>query len=318
MTGVEHGYRYWWGVVMVFVMVIGVLYYHTVWVQGQIPRRVFQTWHTHDLPPRMRACVDRLREQHPGWEFALYDDQECRDFLVAHFDVDVVAAYDRLIPGAFRADLWRYCVLWVYGGVYLDIKYECVGGFRLDDLVVGGCWCGCRKDVWVHEDDDRLVYTGLLVRPARCPKMWNCIRRVVANVSRGSYGRSYTSPTGPDLVGNFFTGVERRRLRSVVGGGRDGDRGGDGGRRGRKGPWVLYYYDDRSGTDGTKRGHIRCLRTGDVVLSHYPEYRVEQAQYGKTEYWIDLWFRRAIYREAEGAAEEAERVGGLGVGLGRA
>ena len=141
----------------VFVMVMGVLYYHTVWVQGQIPRRVFQTWHTHDLPPRMRGCVDRLRQQHTGWEFTLYDDQECRDFLVAHFEPDVVAAYDRLIPGAFRADLWRYCVLWVYGGVYLDIKYECVGDFRLDDLVAGGCWCGCRKDVWVHEDDDRWV-----------------------------------------------------------------------------------------------------------------------------------------------------------------
>lgn len=30
-------------------------------------------------------------------------------------------AYDALIPGAFKADLFRYCVLFIYGGVYADI-----------------------------------------------------------------------------------------------------------------------------------------------------------------------------------------------------
>ena len=30
-------------------------------------------------------------------------------------------AYDSLIPGAFKADLFRYCVLLIYGGVYADV-----------------------------------------------------------------------------------------------------------------------------------------------------------------------------------------------------
>jgi len=33
----------------------------------------------------------------------------------------VKEAYDALIPGAFKADLFRYCVLFIYGGVYADI-----------------------------------------------------------------------------------------------------------------------------------------------------------------------------------------------------
>mmetsp|Transcript_35663 Transcript_35663/g.107314 ORF Transcript_35663/g.107314 Transcript_35663/m.107314 type:complete len:215 (-) Transcript_35663:614-1258(-) len=32
------------------------------------------------------------------------------------------AAFRRLRPGAFRADLWRYAILWACGGTYVDAK----------------------------------------------------------------------------------------------------------------------------------------------------------------------------------------------------
>jgi hypothetical protein len=256
-----------------------------------IPKKIFQTWHTHDLPPLMQSCVNRLKIQNSEFEFLLYDDQECREFIQEHFSKggetlqpefgkDVLDAYDRLVPGAFKADLWRYCVLYIHGGIYLDIKYECVGDFRLRDLLKPSCKCGCRKDIWVHEDNPDLVYTGLLVRPPKCPKMYKCIMQIVENVQNGEYGRTYTSPTGPDLLGSLLTSNERDYARDVT--------------RKDKG-YILYYYDDKLEGDLKKRGHIRCARTGEIILSHYLEYRREQALYGNTEYWIDLWFRREIY-----------------------
>jgi Glycosyltransferase sugar-binding region containing DXD motif len=257
---------------------------HHFFYKPSVPKKVFQTWHTHDLPPLMQSCVNRLRLQNPEFEFILSDDQECREFIRDNFtkerDCDVLDAYDRLIPGAFKADLWRYCVLYIHGGIYLDIKYECVGDFRMRDLLRPSCKCGCRKDIWVHEDNPDLVYTGLLVRPPKCPKMYECIRRIVENVQKGEYGRTYTSPTGPDLLGSLLTPRERDFARDVT----RKDRG-----------WILYYYDEVLEGDLKKRGHIRCARTGEILLSHYVEYRREQAQYGNTEYWIDLWFQRRIY-----------------------
>lgn len=38
-----------------------------------------------------------------------------------HFPSEVLEAFDILIPGAFKADLFRYCVLFIYGGVYADV-----------------------------------------------------------------------------------------------------------------------------------------------------------------------------------------------------
>ena len=53
------------------------------------------------------------------------------DFIKNNYPVDVLEAFNKLIPGAYKADLWRYCVLYKLGGIYLDIKYSCVNNFKL-------------------------------------------------------------------------------------------------------------------------------------------------------------------------------------------
>jgi hypothetical protein len=74
----------------------------------------------------MRESVELLKSQNPEFTHYLFDDADCREFIAANFDYSVLDAFDRLIPGAYKADLWRYCVLYVRGGIYLDIKYHCV------------------------------------------------------------------------------------------------------------------------------------------------------------------------------------------------
>ena len=48
-------------------------------------------------------------------------DDEAANFLSTHFPAEVREAYDALRPGAFKADLFRYCVLLIHGGVYADV-----------------------------------------------------------------------------------------------------------------------------------------------------------------------------------------------------
>ena len=120
------------------------------WVPGSYPIPFFQTWccshssvtpsadatdiwselSSAGLPPKMYACVrDNLVLNNVGVDCIhyLFHDAECRDFIAREYPPDVLMAYDCLIPTAFKADLWRYCVLYKYGGVYLDAK---LGGVR--------------------------------------------------------------------------------------------------------------------------------------------------------------------------------------------
>ena len=99
-----------------------------------IPLDIYQTWFTKDLPPKMRERVELLKIQNPRFNHHLFDDNDCREFIKTHFQPDVLEAYDTLIPGAYKADLWRLCVLFINGGIYVDIKFCCVNGFKLIEL----------------------------------------------------------------------------------------------------------------------------------------------------------------------------------------
>jgi len=56
-----------------------------------------------------------------GWEYYFWDDEGAGEFLGTHFPPEVREAYESITPGAFKADLFRYCVLLIRGGVYADM-----------------------------------------------------------------------------------------------------------------------------------------------------------------------------------------------------
>jgi len=61
-------------------------------------------------------------ELNPEYHYIYYDNAGARKFLRQNFSDEINYAYDILIPGAFKADLLRYCLLYHYGGCYFDCK----------------------------------------------------------------------------------------------------------------------------------------------------------------------------------------------------
>lgn len=91
-------------------------------VQGLIPPIVHQTWFepvSKEKYPNMSRLIRSF--QLSGLQYKFYDDQAAQEFLAAHFPPEVKEAYDALLPGAFKADLFRYCVLLIEGGIYADM-----------------------------------------------------------------------------------------------------------------------------------------------------------------------------------------------------
>jgi mannosyltransferase OCH1-like enzyme len=145
-----------------------------------IPLHLYQTWHTKDLPQKMKENLEFNKYANPKITFHLYDDSECREFIKNNFEQDVLDAFDNLIPGAYKADLWRYCILYIKGGIYLDIKYKCVNNFKFIALT--------EKEHFVRDRPDNYVYTGLIVTLPQNEIMRNCIYQIVENVKNKFYG----------------------------------------------------------------------------------------------------------------------------------
>lgn len=87
-----------------------------------VPRIVHQTWFEpveKEKYPNMSRLIESFRQS--GWDYRFYTDDLAAKFLSTHFPPEVRQAYDALRPGAFKADLFRYCVLLIHGGVYADM-----------------------------------------------------------------------------------------------------------------------------------------------------------------------------------------------------
>jgi len=91
-----------------------------------IPKKIYQSWKTKDmsnLSKKMLNAIDSIKELNPDYTYELFDDVDCRKFILDNFGAIYADAFDDLIPGAFKSDFWRYAKLYIDGGVYMDIDF---------------------------------------------------------------------------------------------------------------------------------------------------------------------------------------------------
>ena len=223
-----------------------------------IPLIIYQTWHTKNLPPLMENAVNKIKLLNPRFNYQLFDDYDCREFIKNNFHISVLHAYDSLIPGAYKADLWRYCILYKKGGIYLDIKYIPHNGFRFISLT--------EKEHFVYDIDGINIYNALMVTKPNNKILLKAIYKIVDNVKNKVYGTSCLQPTGPVLLKEACNDEDNNIVDMK----------------------HKYYlsFDNRF-----------ILFHGYHVLKSYNGYIDESSKFQKTEHYSGLWNKRQIYRD---------------------
>lgn len=62
-----------------------------------------------------------VRDGFPTGRYRCWGTAEATAMIDEHFHPDVLRAFERLQPYAYKADLFKYCVLYVHGGWYVDV-----------------------------------------------------------------------------------------------------------------------------------------------------------------------------------------------------
>jgi hypothetical protein len=155
-----------------------------------IPRTIVQTWHTYNLSKQMKYTVDALLELNPEYTYNLFDDNDAREFIKKNYNEFVLKAYDSLIPGSYKSDIFRYCYLYKHGGVYIDMKtvlqvplYTLIS--PLSPLVLV-------DDIYPEN-----ICTVLLGTPPENPMYEYLIRQCVKQVLKQDKGINCWDVTGP-------------------------------------------------------------------------------------------------------------------------
>jgi len=90
----------------------------------KIPNIIHQTFCSKILPEEIVSVIKKNKNICKNCKFLFYDDDDCETIIKDYFNDEIYNTYKKINPsyGAMRADFFRYCILYLYGGIYLDIK----------------------------------------------------------------------------------------------------------------------------------------------------------------------------------------------------
>lgn len=92
-----------------------------------IPKIIHQTYPTKNLHIDVQNNINKLKRLNPDYDYRLYDDNDIVNFIKKNYDEDILKTYYSINPeyGPARADYFRYLLMYIEGGIYLDIKSSC-------------------------------------------------------------------------------------------------------------------------------------------------------------------------------------------------
>lgn len=151
----------------------------------RIPHTIHFIWLGTPMPEFSRKMVESWKRFHPDWEVKIWTDKDLDTFGLKNR-----AAYDKSINWGEKSDIFRYEILYRYGGVYADAAdFECLRSF--DELHTT-----CDFYAGIAYGRRPIVYNGLIGCTPRHPIMKQCIKSIRVGKSDHSRWRIVCA-TGP-------------------------------------------------------------------------------------------------------------------------
>jgi mannosyltransferase OCH1-like enzyme len=95
----------------------------TLKMETPIPNQVFQTWEFNSFGRVHCKSINEFRKINSSSAFFLFDREQRDSYMRNNWGQSPIAeAYFRAQYGVLKADIFRYCVVYQYGGYYMDIS----------------------------------------------------------------------------------------------------------------------------------------------------------------------------------------------------
>jgi predicted O-methyltransferase YrrM len=167
---------------------------------NNIPSKIFQTWEHANIEPEFQHIINKWKENNPNYEYIFHDAEQRLQFIQDNFKENVLNAYKKIIPGAYKCDLWRYCVLYIYGGFYADIDTLCMG--KLNSLTNKNIEFIVPVDLNINpREGQHNLACGFIGSVPKSPILLDAIDRIVFNVENNIIPPSKLDFSGPGLLG---------------------------------------------------------------------------------------------------------------------
>lgn len=156
-----------------------------------IPKVIYQTFPSNKISGYIRESIDSWKKMNPHYKYVLFNDETMRNYMVKKSSPRILAAYDKLIPMAYKADLFRYVLMWNEGGIYADVPI--VSYYPLDNIIED-------KMTLVKDLKNHGVWNAILAMPPKHDLMYLATWGCVENIEKNNYGKTPLDITGPKFL----------------------------------------------------------------------------------------------------------------------
>ena len=157
-----------------------------------------------DLPICIEKNIKKWKELNPNYKYKFYDDNDCKKILYDNFGINGLLSFNILKPGAFKADLFRYAILYVEGGVYADVDITPMK--PLSRIIKNNYDLISVNERWFLKEPVYGIWQAFLCCKEKCKYMKLIVEKIIDNVFKRYYPEStkgynnMLSITGPVLL----------------------------------------------------------------------------------------------------------------------
>lgn len=171
--------------------------FHTVGeflLDVRIPNRVFRIFNHNNVHDRLVPIVLGASEKYNMTTIFVTNGDAAEPLR----QCDALREFHQLIPGAFKADLLKYCLVWLHGGWYADMAADIVQDPRP---------LAAHHDLVVANDPGApgAYLPGFFGARPRHPGIRDAIDAIKHNVKTCYYGNRDLEVTGPLLFGKVLS-----------------------------------------------------------------------------------------------------------------
>jgi mannosyltransferase OCH1-like enzyme len=169
-----------------------------------IPKIIFQTWKTDEVPDEWKYAQSTIKTMNPDWKYVFITDEDILHIAREHFP-DFLPNLINMEYGVQRADAVRYMMLYLHGGVYIDLDYIAIKSFDRFEMLESG------KEVGLIYSNNNTagssyVTNSLMVSLPRSRFWLDCIEAMKIHTpwwAMTKHWKIFTS-TGPLMLQNVY------------------------------------------------------------------------------------------------------------------
>jgi mannosyltransferase OCH1-like enzyme len=174
---------------------------------NEIPCNIIQTYISHHIPCRMSQAINMNISKNENWNHLYFDDIDSHLLMQKHFPGEINDAYEKLIPGAFKSDLFRLCAVYLFGGCYMDATMLLETSL---DLVVQP-FTNIGHKLIIPTDDPAAtffpLYQAFFLSTKNNPVLMKILQHIVKLIQSNHEPIDCLSYTGPATVGRAINQI---------------------------------------------------------------------------------------------------------------